>query len=83
MLQGEHSAILLTFIKQPFVIKTIFLSIFEWAYKTGFAVTENPILAESSCTHMHICEHLGTSLIKVSNGSDLGSIFLFANIVKR
>ena len=35
MLQGEHSAILLTYIKLPFVIK-IFLSIFEWPVKTGF-----------------------------------------------
>ena len=30
MLQREHSAILLTFIKLPFVIKTFVLSIFEW-----------------------------------------------------
>ena len=30
MLQGEHSAILLTFIKPPFVIKIFVLSIFEW-----------------------------------------------------
>ena len=35
MLQGEHSAILLTFTKLPFVIK-IFLSVFEWSLKTGF-----------------------------------------------
>ena len=27
---GEHSAILLTFIKLPFVIKIFVLSIFEW-----------------------------------------------------
>ena len=33
MLQGEHSAILLTFIKLPFV-----LSIFEWPLQTGFTV---------------------------------------------
>ena len=33
MLQGEHSAVLLTFIKLPFVI---FLSIFEWPFYTGF-----------------------------------------------
>ena len=38
MLQGEHSAILLTFIKLPFAIKTYVLSIFEWPLKTGFAV---------------------------------------------
>ena len=33
MLQGEHSAILLTFIKLPFV-----LFIFEWPPKTDFTV---------------------------------------------
>ena len=38
MLQGEHSAILLTFIKLPFVIKVFVLSIFEWPLKTGFTV---------------------------------------------
>ena len=38
MLQGEHSAILLTFIKIPFVIKIFVLSIFEWLFKTGFTV---------------------------------------------
>ena len=39
MLQGEHSAILLTFIKLPFVSKTFILSIFEWPLKTSFTVT--------------------------------------------
>ena len=38
MLQGEHSAILLTFIKLPFVIKIFVLSIFEWPFYTGFTV---------------------------------------------
>ena len=38
MLQGKHSAILLTFIKLPFVFKTFVLSIFEWPFKTGFTV---------------------------------------------
>ena len=33
MLQGEHSAILSTFIKLPFVIKIFVLSIFEWPLK--------------------------------------------------
>ena len=32
MLQGEHSAILLTFIKLPFVIKIFVLFIFEWLF---------------------------------------------------
>ena len=38
MLPLEHSAILLTFIKLPFVIKIFFLSFFEWLLKTGFTV---------------------------------------------
>ena len=38
MLQGEHSAILSTFIKLPFAIKTFVLSIFEWPFKTRFTV---------------------------------------------
>ena len=38
MLQGEHSAILSTFIKLPFVIKIFVLSIFEWLFYTGFDI---------------------------------------------
>ena len=38
MLQGEHSAILSTFIKLPVVIKICVLSIFEWPFYTGFTV---------------------------------------------
>ena len=41
MLQGEHSAILSTFIKLPFSIKAFVLSIFKWPLKTGFTVVEN------------------------------------------
>ena len=37
MLQGEHSAILLTFVKLPFVIKVFALSIFEWLFYTGMS----------------------------------------------
>ena len=36
MLQGEHSAILLTFIKLSIVIKIFVLSIFEWQFYTSF-----------------------------------------------
>ena len=45
MLQGEHFAILSTFIKLPFVIviKIFVLSIFEWSFYTGFTV------------HMQLC----------------------------
>ena len=38
MLQGGHSAILSTFIKLPFVIKTFVLSNFERPFYTGFTV---------------------------------------------
>ena len=38
MLQGEHSAILSTFINLIFVIKMFVLSVFEWPLKTGFTV---------------------------------------------
>ena len=38
MLQGEHSAILSTFIKLPFVINTFVFFIFEWLFYTGFIV---------------------------------------------
>ena len=41
MLQGEHSAILSTFIKLPFVIKIFVLSIFESLFYTGFTVNDN------------------------------------------
>ena len=40
MLQGEHSAILSTFIKLPFVIKLFVLSIFAWPFYTGFTVLD-------------------------------------------
>ena len=38
ILQGEQSAILLIFIKLPYVIKIFVSSIFEWPFKTGFTV---------------------------------------------
>ena len=37
----EHSAILLTFIKLPFVIKIFVLSIFEWLFYTGFTIMQS------------------------------------------
>ena len=38
MLQGEHSAIILSFIKLPFAIK-IFVFIYEWPFYTGVNVS--------------------------------------------
>ena len=41
----EHSAILLTFIKLPFVFKTFVLSIFEWLLKRGLTVSTKMALS--------------------------------------
>ena len=41
MLQGEHTAILWTFIKLLFVYKNFVLSIGEWLLRTGFTVGPN------------------------------------------
>ena len=38
MLQGEHHAMLSTFIKLPFVTKIFVFSIFEWPFYTGFTL---------------------------------------------
>ena len=43
MLPLEQSAILLTCIKLPFVIKTFVLSTFEWPFYTGFTVLHIPV----------------------------------------
>ena len=45
MPQGEHSAILSTFIKLPFAIKIFVLSIFEWPFYTSFTVYTVGILS--------------------------------------
>ena len=44
----EHSAILLSCIKLPFIIKIFVLSIFEWPLKTGFTVNALPKPASSA-----------------------------------
>ena len=47
MLQGENSAVLLTFIKLPFVIKIFVLSIFEWPFYTGVTVSVLTYIADA------------------------------------
>ena len=39
--EWEHSVILSTFIKLPFVINIFVLSILEWMYETGFTGVEH------------------------------------------
>ena len=43
----EHSAILSTFIKLPYAIEIIVLSIFEWLLKTVFTVYVQKIAAKA------------------------------------
>ena len=47
MLQLEHSAILSTFFKLPFINKIFVLSIFEWPFYTGFTVCLNSLISLS------------------------------------
>ena len=46
----QHSALLLTFIKLPFVIKILVLSIFEWPFYTGFTVDYHILHVACSAT---------------------------------
>ena len=57
MLQGEHSAILSTFIKLPFVIKIFVLSFFEWPLKSGFTVLK-PFESEISAAVSNASDEL-------------------------
>ena len=47
---AECSAILQTFIKLPFAIKTFVLSIFEWPLKTGFTVLRLAMIQLRRCS---------------------------------
>ena len=55
--EWEHSAILLTFIKLPFVIKVFVMSIFEWPFYTGFTVFCYKIDISDFC-FMHILHQI-------------------------
>ena len=60
MLQGEHSEILSTFIKLPFVIKIIVFDSFEWPLKTGFTVyiyLLSRIKTFNACCNKHQYRH--------------------------
>ena len=46
--QREHSAILSTLIKLPFVLKTFVLTIFEWSLNTGLSVCTTRISKEKN-----------------------------------
>ena len=82
MLQGEHSAILLTCIKLPFVIKIFVLSIFEWLFYTGFTVVSLLSLEIWSCWFMMAKINLVSNL----NSKNIDTIvtlytFCMANVI--
>ena len=64
----EHSAILLTFIKVPFVFKTFVLSIIEWLLKTGFTVVTRADTAADSKPIMACSSETITPLTCTLNG---------------
>ena len=67
MLQGEHSAILSTFIQLPFVTKIFVLSIVEWQLKTGFTVySENHLYIHYLC-HVNTPHEVCSILILIIN----------------
>ena len=66
MLPLEHSLILLTFIKLPFVIKIFVLFIFEWPFYTGFTVLHFSMqlhVTRQVSFVIHNCSYLDNSLI--------------------
>ena len=70
MLQGEHSAILSTFIKLPFVIKIFVLSIFEWSLKTG-----------SLCKYQNLMSWFLPNLLSNKNCGNLDTKYHYDNYV--
>ena len=68
MLQGEHSAILLTVIQLQFVIKVFVLSIFKWPLETGFTVVILVYVPANIC-------HLRNSYVLFSAKNNLVHVF--------
>ena len=81
---AKCSAILLIFIKLPFVIKVFVLSIFEWPLKTGFTVSACFKYKSMTCVLIYYLCRLRES--RSSSGSTLSGrpkffIPLYSNFV--
>ena len=88
MLHGEHSAILSTFIKLPFVFKIFVLSIFERLFYTGFTVLlffcsldvpvfhklPKDVTTEEGKTIEFYCDVMGDPPIKVQWSKEDGAV---------
>ena len=70
MFQGEHSAILSTFIKLPFAIKIFVLSIFEWPFYTEFTVVS---IVEQASLSLALSETLKIGFVVLRPISELNT----------
>ena len=78
MLQGEHSAKILTFIKVPFVIKIFVFSIFEWPLKAGFTVFSSSL----SCFPMKTpWDESSKTIIKLWSSEDSSQSAILSNLL--
>ena len=75
MLQGEHSVILSTFIKLPFVINIFVFSIFECLLKTDFSVflviSQGRYLIPGSFSFAHLTHWMLTLCLLVLSAANL------------
>ena len=71
---GSISAILLTFIKQPFVIKIFVLSFFEWPFYTGFTVCSTCIVC-TTCINALCIKSTAFKHVYVLNTNTFKNIF--------
>ena len=80
MLQEEHSAILLAFIKLPFVIKIFVLSIFEWQfaqvllYFPTLGLEVATYMAQKNVSSIHVLVR-GECPLENVFGKRVGSVF--------
>ena len=86
MLQGEHSAILSSFIKLPFAIKIFVLSIFEWPLNVAQIIIFTLYPQDALGVMGFIAIVVNTALIGVSgqiqrNYSDIDTTSIFIIIV--
>ena len=72
MLPLEHSAILLTFIQLPFVMKVFVLSIFEWPLKTCFTVYSHITRNFTNLSHPTL--HLFHSIQSIQSYEEEGHV---------
>ena len=74
---AEYSAILLTFIKLPIVIKIFVLSIFEWLFYTGFTIPRITFWYHKVCRVMTNGYREGQTVLSTHHTNDILLTFQF------